>query len=362
MSTGKAVVKSTAGCHPEEARSKEELHRCSILGDVEAALALLDSSVDLINTALDPDGNTSLHLAAIGGHLRLTQALLQRRADVDAQEGKQRTPLHVACNEERADVVRELISGGANVDAVDALKQTALHKAARSNNVDVLAILVEHGVPDLVAADSNGMHALHIAAELGLNGALDYLLSHGASVTATNKNGWSALHLAAHGCEMRATPLKPGKFVTAVRRLLELKAPVDATDEDNKTALHRATATGNRATTTALLEGGADVNFEDICRWTPLHYAVQEGHLEVAKILLEAKSEVQRENPSCLTPLAVATMESQVKMAELLMQWGADPQLRAKGLASPIMIARGDPKKFNEILALFDLGFISHAS
>jgi len=63
---------------------------------------------------------------------------------------------------------------------------------------------------------------------------------------------------------------------------------------------------------------------------------------------------------TCLTPLSVATMENQIKMAELLMKYGADQNLRAKGLASPIMIARKDPYKYEELLSLFELGFIQH--
>jgi len=53
-------------------------------------------------------------------------------------------------------------------------------------------------------------------------------------------------------------------------------------------------------------------------------------------------------------------MENQIKMAELLMKFGADQGLRAKGLASPIMIARKDPNKYADLLALFELGFIHH--
>jgi ankyrin repeat protein len=176
-----------------------------------------------------------------------------------------------------------------------------------------------------------------------------------------NIGGWTALHLCAHGREMRRNSLKPGKFNTCAQLLLDAKADVDAFDEDRKTPLHRAAQTGERETVEVLLRYGANVGAEDCCRWTPLHYTAQEGHLNVARVLLKAKAQVQKQSPSCLTPLAVATMENQIKMAELLMSHGADHGLRGKGLASPIMIARKEPNRYAELLALFELGFINHA-
>eukprot|EP00928_Gymnodinium_smaydae_P030689 TRINITY_DN22750_c0_g1_i2.p1 TRINITY_DN22750_c0_g1~~TRINITY_DN22750_c0_g1_i2.p1 ORF type:complete len:226 (-),score=54.08 TRINITY_DN22750_c0_g1_i2:87-764(-) len=181
-------------------------------------------------------------------------------------------------------------------------------------------------------------------------------------VHAANQHGWTALHLAAHGREMRKRTLqecRQGKFATAVRRMLEAKAEADVVDEDKKTPLHRAATTGNHETALALIEAGATVNFEDNCRWTPLHYACQEGHLECARLLLERRAAL--ESQSCISPLTVATMEVQVRIAELLLKHRADPHFRCKGSASPMMIARKDKEKCNEILALFELGWIAHS-
>merc|ERR1740129_498711 len=156
------------------------------------------------------------------------------------------------------------------------------------------------------------------------------------------------------------TSVKGAKFLPSVQLLLAARAPVDAVDEDSRTPLHRAADTGNSETASALLGARADVAAADISRWTPLHFACQDGHVEVAKILLNATAEVQREHPVSLTPLALATMENQVRMAELLMKHKADPNLRAEGLASAAMVARKDRKKYNDILSLFELGFVHH--
>jgi ankyrin repeat protein len=285
----------------------------------------------------------------------------ERRFDVNFPDLRQRRALHIACIEEHADVALELIFARADVDSVDDMGETALHKVTQSTSLETMRVLVEHGKPNLSRADGRLTTPLLLAASLGRVQFVEFLLSKDPGLaSASNESGWTALHLCAHGREMRQKPREAGKFNTCAKLLIEAKAQVDAFDESRKTALHRAAQTGNWETVTVLIQGGADVTSADDCRWTPLHYAAQEGHLEVAKRLLNAKAVVQEPSPSCLTPLAVATMENQVKMAELLIKYGADHQLRGKGLASPMMLARKDPNKYNEILSLFELGFINH--
>lgn len=352
-----------ADVDPDDARTREELRRFCLCGDVASVVHLLDIASYPMDAVLDEhEGFTGLHLAARGGHLQLTQDLLQRGCPTDCADAHQQTPLHLACMEGHADIVLELILSRADVDAADDTKQTALHKVVRTgDNLDLVRVLVENGSPQLTAIDCTQATVLHAGAELGKHNILSFLAAKAPELLPMeNEHGWTALHLAAHGRELRPSPFKASKFGDSVRKLLDARALVDAVDEDRKTPLHRASYTGNLATVTALLEGGAEVDAEDICRWLPLHYAVQGGHKEVVHALLKARALVQRNNPPCLTPLAVATLENEAKIAELLMKYGADPQLRGKGLASPIMIARKEPEKHAELLSLFELGFISH--
>jgi len=348
---------------PEDDRVREELRRLCILGSAQRVCDLLDAvTLEQVRGSIDQDGNSALHLAAKGGHLKLTQVLIQRNFEVNYRNtGGGLTALHVACMEDNADVVLELICGKADVNIGDQAQQTALHKVMHTDGLQVMKVLVEQGNPQLSAADVQETTPLLLAAEFGKIQFVEYLLAKDPSLAlASDKSGWTALHLCSHGREMRRNSTKPGKFNTCVRLCIEAKAPVDAFDEDRKTPLHRAAQTGDHETAAMLLQNGADVKAEDNCRWTPLHYAAQDGHLNIAKVLLQAKADVQRQNPSCLTPLAVATMENQIKLAELLLNYGADHGLRAKGLASPIMIARKEPNKYADMLALFELGFINH--
>eukprot|EP00747_Dinoflagellata_sp_TGD_P162657 gnl/TRDRNA2_/TRDRNA2_180504_c0_seq1.p1 gnl/TRDRNA2_/TRDRNA2_180504_c0~~gnl/TRDRNA2_/TRDRNA2_180504_c0_seq1.p1 ORF type:complete len:406 (-),score=92.22 gnl/TRDRNA2_/TRDRNA2_180504_c0_seq1:67-1284(-) len=358
----------------EEEMFRQTLRRCVVAGDADSVLRLLNDVPDpvaWVNTPIESDGATGLHMAARLGHLQMTQELIMLRAEVEKQDLENMTPLHLATMEEHADVVLELLCAHANPNVADSFGQTTLHKVCRTGSKQTLKVLLDGGADPSISDDTLSLPLL-VAAKHGRVEVLQELLdTEGVKwkapdpkqVCARNESGWTALHLAAHGCEKRCSYAMRSKFAATVRALIAANAPIDgeaAMDEDRKTPLHRAAQTGNKETVAELLKAGADVTVEDNCRWTPLHFAAQDGHLETARLLLDHKAIVQVPNPSCLSPLAVAVMENQVKMVELLMKNKADPNHRGKGLASPLMIARKDPKKYNEILGLFELGFIRH--
>lgn len=353
-----AVPKVTilAGC--------DDLASLCRMGDVDKLRAFLeeDEGAD-VGVPLDSEGNTGLHMAAFFGHLRLAQELLERSAQVDAREARQRTPLHIACKEGYAEVALELLVKKADANAVDISKESPVHKACIPSSIEVLKVVAEHGGADLTVADCTGMTPLLLAAKCGNVEFITYLLSKDAGlVGAKNEAHWTALHLAAHGQDAKVNAQNPGKYNTSVRLLLEAKSTVDATDEDKRTPLHRAAAIGNCLSAGLLVDAGASMDAADQCRWRPIHYACQNAHEKMVALLLGKRAAAQLENPDCLTPLAVATMENKPKIAEMLVKQKADPNLRGPGLASPLMLARKDKTKYADILSLFELGFINHAA
>jgi len=350
----------------DDPQLRENLVHLCLRGDTQKVLAVFEELPEkakaLLSAPMDADGNSGLHLVAMHGHLRLLQELISRGCETNAKNTRLQTPLHVATCEDRAELVLELLIAKCEVDAEDDRQQTALHNASILGELEVMRVLLEHGGANPALGESTRSTPLLLTAHHGRVDQMELLLSKDPGlVNAANENGWTALHLAAHGQEKKKSSLKGAKFLPAVKLLLEAKAAVDAVDEDSRTALHRAADTGNCETVSALLAAGANIMAEDISRWTPLHFACQDGHVGVARTLLQAKAAVQREHITCLTPLALATMENQVKVAELLVSHKADPNLRAKGLASAAMVARKDPEKYNDILSLFELGFVHHA-
>jgi ankyrin repeat protein len=346
---------------------KEQLAKCSERGDVNSVLQILEAGPDQVLAALGPDGTSALHLAVRGGQLSLTRLLIEQRANPNAADSSDgRMPLHLACLDYSEEIALELLVAKADPDAQDKLCKTPLHYAVKGTNLALVKVLVEHGKSTVTIGDEVGNTPLMVAAENGRADIVTYLCARDASsVSQQNAHGWTAMHIASHGAQMRAAPSSHAnhrKFERVLQALIDSKADPDytnCTDMDKKTPLHRAATTGNAATLEVLLRGGANVNAADQHRWMPLHYACQEGHLAVARLLLSWKAQVQPPqgvNPECLMPLAVATMENHTKVCQILMEHNADPQLRGKGLASAIMIARQDKVKHDDILGLFELG------
>jgi len=364
-----AVVLATRPGEPagrpqnDDDRFRQELAKLCIRGYADQALQVLNTpkAVQVASSGLDAEGGSALHLAVMGGHLAFTQALISVGCEVDARDNRGRTPLQVSAMES-PELTLELLTAGADANLQDDNGKTALHYAVLGASPQMVDILLNHGNADPSIRDSDGNTALCVAAEYGKVEHLELLLLKDPDLAKVPNNSfWTPLHVAAHGMQKKTNSHKPLKFERAVQMLLEAKADVDAKDENCRTALHRAAQAGNTATASALIAAGAGIAVGDECRWTPLHYACEDGHLGVAKLLLDAKAAPTVENPSCLTPLAVATMENQVKMAELLVKYKGDPNCRTKGLQSPLMIARAEPKKYADILALFEIGFINHA-
>lgn len=315
-----------------------------------------------LDTPVDVDGSCALHVATRSGDPSAIQQLVADGGTVNVTDRAGRTPLHLACEDLDPAVVALLLESGADTEVIDSTGSRAVHKAARGLNLEALQALADAGA-DLSAGDSSMSTPLLVAAEYGCTDIVHFLVNWDPSlINAVNEHDWTAMHVAAHGREkVRNSASRPAKFAGCLEVLLEANADVDPKDMDGKTPLHRAAHVGNHESVAVLIAAGANLSAKDNYRWTPLHYAVQEGHLQVATLLLKAGAAVQEDPPSCMNPLAVATLENQARAAELLVRHKADPNLRGKGAASPMMIARQDPEKYDDILGLFQVGFINFA-
>ena len=110
------------------------------------------------------DNATPLHLAARMGHAKVSRFLLERDADVTAQDGNGWTPLHQASQCGNAEIASMLIERGADVTAQDENRSTPLHQASQYGNAETASMLIERGA-DVTAQDKNGWTPLHQASQ-----------------------------------------------------------------------------------------------------------------------------------------------------------------------------------------------------
>lgn len=168
------------------------------------------------------------------------------------------------------------------------------------------------------------------------------LIDAGASLTATDSDGRTALHLAAGSGSLRAPEF--------MQLLLDRGAPIDAADTKGRTALMHAAANGFDHNILFLVLAGADPAAEDVSKFTALDHALQFGQRSPASpiaITLLTKTPAPSSrgaDPNHIaadgwTPLMRACQFSGGAAIGTLMLFGADPNYVAPDGWTPITIA-----------------------
>src|SRR5262249_51160913 len=143
------------------------------------------------------------------------------------------------------------------------------------------------------------------------------LLTAGADINAKNGHGGTPLHTAvwnanedvsklllARGAKLDIFTMAGLGLKDRLALLLDKdRKLVDAKDPEERTPLHWAACTGQRAIVELLIARGANVSAR--ARWddTPLHHAARYGRDNVIELLLKHRADVGVKNSSGRTPL-----------------------------------------------------------
>jgi ankyrin repeat protein len=238
-------------------------------GNAKAVKALLERDADV--NAQNVKGSTALMIAANHGHVAAVKALLERGADVNVQNAQDITALIFAAQNGHVEVVKALLAGGVDVNEKTKNDVTALILAAQNGHAEVVKALLDGGA-DVNLQNANDRTALMVAAQDGHTEAVKALLERGADVNVQLADDWTALMIAAQN-----------GHVEAVKALLAGEADVDVKNANGWTALMIATSKGHVEVVRALLDGGADVNLKNTNGWTAIDYAT--GKKEIIELL-----------------------------------------------------------------------------
>ncbi|MCA1641732.1 MAG: ankyrin repeat domain-containing protein [Acidobacteria bacterium] len=115
--------------------------------------------------------------------------------------------------------------------------------------------------------------------------------------------------------------------VDDVNFLLSAGAAVNATDSEGWTPLMWATVKGYAEIARALLAAGADVHVKNNKGWTALRLAVSLNDTELARPLIDAGADVNDRDQKGSTALMQAAGEKSVESLDLLLSYGADANL-----------------------------------
>lgn len=212
--------------------------------------------------ASDTDGDTCLHYGAFGNQPEVLDLLIKSGADLNAANRSGCTALHVAAHKQPARCAQLLLAAGADPNTVDLYGDTALHDAIGKDCLQAMELLCMAPGTDFTLRNKRGFNVLHHAALKGKNLATKKLLSHARQLVDVKKDdGFSALHLAALNGhkDVVDTLIRIGQAEIDLRNnrnqtalllavsqghcdvielLVKLKANINATDEDEDSALH----------------------------------------------------------------------------------------------------------------------------
>ncbi|KAJ1447460.1 ankyrin repeat-containing domain protein [Pelagophyceae sp. CCMP2097] len=128
--------------------------------------------------ARDPMGATVLHMAALGGHVKMGRWCVQQGALKAATDAQGLLPLHFAAYNGHVAMLSWLAGTGADralrVGACDAQGATPLHHAGLGGALTALRWLLNHGA-DERAVTVDGLTAEQVAHEAGEDGAVGLL-------------------------------------------------------------------------------------------------------------------------------------------------------------------------------------------
>jgi len=274
------------------------IHSAAGNGDIEQVREFLVAGTD-VNVMTGSD-TTPLDDAISSNHLEIADLLLKHG-------GKKGVEISICVAAKKGDIaaLKQHITNGKDVNEKDSDVKTPLDWAEnvygdspelKAAKKEIAKILRKHG----------GKHGtIHSAARNGDIEEVKEFLAAGTDVNAKDKDGWTALLMAA----------SRGKK-EIVKLLLAKGAKVNAKSNNGTTPLHMSS---KAEVAELLIANGADVNARTQKGSTPLHFSAQHAASHIVKLLIPNGADVNLKNGFGKTPLESTRNP---KIADLLRKHG----------------------------------------
>jgi ankyrin repeat protein len=290
-----------------------------------------------------------LQAACVGGFDDVVDLLLKHRADPNLGRGLMTNPIIAATRKAEAGIVEMLVNARVNTNVFGGEdNSTPLNNAAITLPVASMKTLVDRGGAFVNQVDKDGDTALKLAAMVGDDDCLQFLLDRGADIHHSEGHNGTALHAAAargsvECCRLllargARTSTIAGPYQTVIqaaaasgdaetmRLILEADPQLDVNVQGGEygTALHAAAAMQlDSRCVKILLEKGANPNVIIGEHGTPLQFACFAGCNRNATVLIKGGADVNTVSGKHGTALQAAALRADSSTVEALLEAGA---------------------------------------
>lgn len=241
--------------------------------------------------------------------------------------------LHLAVKNKHEAIAKRLLHAGVNVNCDDSgwspLQKAVSYHLEKAGKM--IKILIDYGA-DVHACNKEGMTALCVAARKGVHTASEILHKEGSELNpkVTQKVQWSPFLLAAWGGDLKL-----------MKKYISWGADIHAVNHEGWNALHVACRQGNIDIVYFLLTGNNPISIHSRVddQRTALHIAARFQHLDIARCLIDMGADVDAPDQFLFTPLLRAVQQYSLEMVKLLVDSGADVNVSEREGWTPLSLS-----------------------
>ena len=247
--------------------------------------------------------------------------------------------------------IKQHITEGADVNALY-FEMPPLTWAVTTGQTRAVELLLQHGA-DINGRNRDGNTALHLAAFFGRAETAELLLKKGANMNAKNDDGavpadllqvdWETTAFIGGMIGINIEKEEIAAMETGRREIAKLLGASDAFERENTPSVEEvweAASTGNLSVVKQALANGMDANIKDPNGDILLGTAALMGHTEIVALLLEHGADVNVRSKDGGTALHAAAFLGRAETVKLLLDNGADTTIRHKRGVTAIDVAK----------------------
>lgn len=300
---------------------KQNIYLAIYNGNLEKVAQLIDQGISIDKP--NSDGDTPLHLAAKYNHFHIVKYLIERGANIYAQNNQKEEPIDITSS---SNIIVALLEKEW-FDHLDKYSEKKVKKSDLENTENINLALAERKIEMLKKLTFSLSFAVILC--LIKNNALAMIETfplHKAAISSNNIAEIDRLLNQGYDINEKETDLGQTPLHIAVGHsnlpliifFLEHGADINATDMFQNRPLHelflnasRLRSSMKKELTLIFLNKGADINCQNIFKFTPAHYAAIRYDREMLDFLITKQADISLENDFNYTPFDLLNQNAQ---------------------------------------------------